>query len=185
MVSSLEWTSISKLVAPVIYFFTIYSLFGWLIENIHSYFTKGVFFKKNFYLGPFKPMYGFAPSLLVTFISPDTQWIMVLLLCFVIPTAVEYISGLMLDFFFHQKWWDYSGDKWNFQGHICLKFSFYWLLLSLVCVYVIHPLVEKSFQILTQPLLLAWPFFLLYLFVETFSAVRRHTQHKRITETLG
>lgn len=182
---SMNWSSISILVAPIIYFFTIYSLFGWLIENTHSYLTKGVFFKENFLLGPFKPMYGIAPVLLITFITPDTDWKMVLLICFIVPTAVEYFSGLILDTYFHKKWWDYSREKWNFQGHICLKFSFYWLLLSLVCVYVIHPVVEKSCQLLVQPLLFTWPFLLFYFIVETLWAVRRHIVQKETIETLG
>src|SRR3954462_7163905 len=77
--------------AAIIFYFTVYSLLGWLLENSYNFFTKREFFKQNFLFGPFKPMYGLTPVLLVYLISPETHWGMVILLCLLIPTMVEYL----------------------------------------------------------------------------------------------
>ncbi|WP_449537731.1 putative ABC transporter permease [Ferdinandcohnia sp. Marseille-Q9671] len=118
----------------VIFFFTIYSFLGWLLENTYSYVRKRVFFKDNFLFGPFKPMYGFAPILLVLLIGNDMHWSIVVGLCFLIPTLVEYGSGFLLEKLFGRKWWDYSGHKLQLHGHICFSYSICWIVLSLGCL---------------------------------------------------
>ena len=44
---------------------------------------------------------------------------------------------------FHTSWWDYSDQKFNFQGRICLGVSLGWGVLTVLLFRVIHPLVEK------------------------------------------
>jgi uncharacterized membrane protein len=43
--------------------------------------------------------------------------------------SIEFTFGLILKSFGIQ-FWDYSRNSMNIQGVICLKYSFYWLLLS-------------------------------------------------------
>ncbi|MEQ2525917.1 putative ABC transporter permease [Bacillaceae bacterium CLA-AA-H227] len=123
--------TVSYTIAPIIYYFTLYSLFGWVLENVHSFFTRGIFLKPNFLRGPFKPMYGFAPVLLAYIISPQTNWALALFLCFLIPTVIEYVSGLFLERLSQKKWWDYSEIRLNIQGHICLTYSLCWIFFHL------------------------------------------------------
>lgn len=181
----INWITISTVMAPIVYFFFIYSFLGWLLENIHSYITKGFFFKDNFFIGPFKPMYGVAPLLLVAMITPSTHWTHVIFLCLFIPTFVEYVTGSLFTTLFHKKWWDYSTNSLNFQGHICLRYSIYWLLLSLFCVYFLHPLIERSFLLGEQLFKIVWPAVLFYFLIELFFAVRRYYLSKYTIETLG
>ena len=44
---------------------------------------------------------------------------------------------------FHTSWWDYSDQKFNFQGRICLGVSLGWGVLTVLLFRVLHPLVEK------------------------------------------
>lgn len=43
----------------------LYSFGGWLLEGLYQLLMTGSFWKPNFLLGPFKPMYGIASVLLL------------------------------------------------------------------------------------------------------------------------
>ncbi|EKN71392.1 hypothetical protein BABA_01880 [Neobacillus bataviensis LMG 21833] len=161
--------------AAIVFYFTVYSFFGWLLENSYSFFTKREFFKENFLYGPFKPMYGFAPVLLVYLISPETNGLMMILLCFFIPTLVEYVSGAMLQKFFHKQWWDYSGTPMQLHGHICLPFSICWVFLSLAVVKWIHPAIASMYGVIEPYWAWVWSAAGLYFLADLVLAVRRHS----------
>jgi uncharacterized membrane protein len=55
-----------------------------------------------------------------------------LILCFIIPTTVEYLTGVIMRTYFNKNYWDYSKIKYNFQGIICIKFSIYWTILTFI-----------------------------------------------------
>lgn len=156
-----------------VFLFTVYSFFGWLIENVYSLVTSRVFFKPNLFFGPFKPMYGFAPILLILFISEDTPLAAVLVLCFTIPTLIEYISGVLLHRFFGRRWWDYSHLPFQIQGHICLPFSLCWLVLSFFCINVINLYMLTLFHSMETYWTWLWPIVLLYFFTEMLVSFRR------------
>ena len=46
-------------------------------------------------------------------------------------TVLELLCGLMINKVLGWNVWDYSAFSMNFLGQICLRFSIYWLLLSL------------------------------------------------------
>ena len=178
MINFLEFTNLGnsfETVAAIVFYFAVYSLFGWLLENSYNYATKRKFFKANFYYGPFKPMYGFAPVLLVLFIHPESHWALVLALCFVIPTIIEYVSGALLQKFFQQQWWDYSNMPLQLHGHICLPFSLCWIVLSVVCLKWIQPAVAGFFFAIEPFWSWIWPAVVLYFIAETALAFRRYT----------
>ena len=51
---------------------------------------------------------------------------------------------------FKQKWWDYSNYKFNLNGRICLLNSLLFGMLAVVAIYVVHPLVLKFLNLLTN-----------------------------------
>ena len=57
-----------------------------------------------------------------------------------LATALELVTGALLERIFGQKWWDYSQEPWNFNGHICLKYSLVWGVLALFCLFLGNPL---------------------------------------------
>jgi uncharacterized membrane protein len=168
----------------IVFYFTVYSLIGWLLENCYSKITGREFFKPNFFLGPFKPMYGFAPLLLVYFIGPETNWLVVILLCFFIPTFVEYVSGLLLQKLFQRQWWDYSNMPLQLHGHICLPFSLCWILLSLICLKWVHPIIVALYGGMEFLLAWVWPAIALYFIAELVLAVRRHSTQVFAADTI-
>jgi uncharacterized membrane protein len=161
--------------ATIIFYFTVYSLLGWLLENCYNLFTKKEFFKPNFLFGPFKPMYGFTPLLLVYLISPETNWAVMILLCLVIPTLVEYVTGAMLHKLFNRKWWDYSDSSLQLHGHICVPFSLCWILLSVICIKWIHPVIVSMYGAVEPYWAWVWSAIGLYFLADLVLAIRKHS----------
>ena len=58
-------------------------------------------------------------------------------------TALEYVTAVLMESIFHTSWWDYSDNKFNFQGRICLGASLGWGAFTVILFKVLHPLVES------------------------------------------
>lgn len=52
----------------------------------------------------------------------------------VMVTAVEYVSGLILNVWLKLNIWDYSNMPFNLQGQICLYYGVLWIFISLGAV---------------------------------------------------
>ena len=88
-----------------------------------------------------------------------------LILCFIVPSIVEYLSGYLLKKVFNESYWDYSDLKYNLDGIVTLKFSIYWLVLSLIGIYIIQPLLYNILFIRFYELINI----LTYIFIVIFS----------------
>lgn len=148
------------------------SITGWWLEL----FFRKFFSKKNpehkwlnpgFLNGPYLPLYGFGLCALYTMayfeyiIKIDNELIQKLLLFVFMAAAmtlIEYIAGIIFIKGMKIKLWDYSEERWNIQGIICPKFSFFWALLSAVYYFLIHPSVLEGISWLFENL--AFSFFI-------------------------
>ena len=123
--------------------FIIYSFAGWVIEELYSKHSTGRFKKEGFLKGPLKPMYGIAMTILIFYYEAlKIRGIPFIILCFLIPTTVEYISGYIMKHIFNKVYWDYSNLKFNIRGYVSLLFSCYWCALSYVVVVYLNPLIS-------------------------------------------
>ena len=52
----------------------------------------------------------------------------------VIVTALEFITGLIVNVWLGLGVWDYSGLPFNIMGQICLPFFFAWMVLAVVAI---------------------------------------------------
>lgn len=130
----------------IIFNLIFYSFIGWIIEEVYCYTTTKEFQKDGFLIGPFKPMYGIAFTLLI--LCKEIliiDGIPLILLCFLISTTVEYISGYVLKYTFNKVYWDYSNFRYNIHGFVTLKFSTYWMILSLVGLHYLQPIVYSLY----------------------------------------
>ena len=158
----------------ICFIFVLYSFLGWVLEEIYCFIVTGHFKEDGFLNGPFKPMYGFAMTFLIAMlylfkVSP----IAMLVLCLVIPTAVEYASGFLINTFFHVLYWDYSLVKCNYQGLICLPFSLAWMGLCFIGIYYFQPFLNTFYISFANWWgILYWPY-LIYLAFDFFLTVRR------------
>ena len=138
------------LVLTFLFFFFI--IIGWGIELLwRRFFSKNNAAKKwinpGFLTGPYLPLYGLSLCVLfslsfidVSFISPE--WLQkpilfILMACAI--TVIEYVAGLIFIKGMKIKLWDYSKNWLNIKGIICPQYSFYWMILSGLYYFLVHP----------------------------------------------
>lgn len=133
------------------WFFLIYSFLGWLLETSLAAAKKRCLLNRGFLNAPFSPIYGLGGVLFAIFL-PELREdpFFLFLLGTIIATGLELFTGILLEKIFGQKWWDYSQEKFQFEGHICLKYSLSWGLLSLVCVFFANPLLVRLIGLLPR-----------------------------------
>lgn len=54
----------------------------------------------------------------------------------IIITAIEFISGVVINIILKWNVWDYSNQPLNLLGQICLPFSLAWIFLAIIAVFV-------------------------------------------------
>jgi len=148
------------------FYFLIYAFGGWLLENIYSLVRDGIFFKPNFLKSPIKPMYGIAPILLIYTTSQNSHWLVIISLGLIIPTAVEYVTGVFLEKYSGKKWWDYSELVGQVHGRICVGFSFCWIFLSLGLIYFLHPFIFSIYQHYSSAINWIIPFLIIFVIID-------------------
>lgn len=93
--------------------------------------------------GPFLPIYGFgAITVLVTTIPVKNNLVLVFLFGMIGATILEYVTGAVMEKMFHVRYWDYSNQKLNLNGYICLTSSLAWGAFSVFMVRVLHCPIE-------------------------------------------
>ena len=78
--------------------------------------------------------------------TPKMPLIKQMVISCVIITAIEFLSGCILNIGLGLDIWDYSDEFGNLFGQICLKHSCYWFLLSLVGIVLDDYIRYRLFQ---------------------------------------
>lgn len=122
-----------------LWFFMIYAVGGWCLEVCYHVVTQGKFVNRGFLNGPACPIYGFGMIIVIICLLPlrDNKLLM-FAGSIVLATLLELVTGFLLEKLFHERWWDYSKEPFNFHGYICVKFSLEWGIACLIVVDVIH-----------------------------------------------
>ena len=130
----------------LIYFIT-YSFLGWVMESIFRSVCEKKLINTGFLKGPFCPIYGIGSIIMILFLKKFSNNLIILFfISMVVFTIWEYIVGILLEKLFHTKYWDYSNNKFNFQGRICLMNSIFWGILGVVFIQYIHPFIENIIE---------------------------------------
>ena len=109
----------------MIYLFIIYSFLGWIFETIVAAAKKKHFVNRGIINGPFCVIYGIA-AVIITVVLDDLSGIWLFFGSMIAATLVEWVSGHIIEKMYHERWWDYSDIKLNFDGYICLFVSIIW-----------------------------------------------------------
>ena len=114
-------------VYQLLWLFLFYSFLGWLAETVLAALKRRRLLNRGFLSAPFSPTYGLGALLFAIFL-PELREdpFFLFLLGMILATFLEFVTGVFLERIFHQKWWDYSGQRFQFEGHICLKYSVIW-----------------------------------------------------------
>lgn len=125
------------------FFFYVYSFAGWCIESAYVSIQSKKLTNRGFMRGPFLPLYGSgAIMMLVVSIPFQDNIVLTYLAGCVGATVLEYVTGVTMESLFHMRYWDYSDQKFNFQGHVCLGTSLAWGGLTILMTEFVHVPVE-------------------------------------------
>lgn len=126
-----------------LYFF-VYGFLGWCTEVAFAAWKEHRFVNRGFLNGPICPVYGIGVTLVVHFLSPYRSNLIILYITStILVTALEWLTGFILERVFHNKWWDYSNIPLNLNGYVCLLFSLIWGVACVLIVDFIHPVIHK------------------------------------------
>ena len=144
-----ETNQLSEKQKLLLYFFT-YSFLGWILETIFCVLTLGVFNKRGFLYGPVCPIYGFGAIILIESLKKiKTNTAGKFFISMIAFTIFEYVVSVVLESLFGLRWWDYTGEPFNFQGRISLAYSIAWGIIGTIFVEKIHPFLKKQLEKLT------------------------------------
>lgn len=127
-----------------LFFFYFYCFVGWCIESTYVSVRTRKLTNRGFMRGPFLPLYGSGAIMMLVVSMPfQDNILMVYAAGCVGATVLEYVTGVTMEALFKVRYWDYTKNKFNFQGHICLGTSLSWGFLTILMTEVVHVPVER------------------------------------------
>lgn len=136
------------------FFFYFYCFFGWCFESAYVSVKSRKLTNRGFMRGPFLPIYGSGAIMMLVVSMPFQDNIFLTYIAGCIgATVLEYITGVTMEALFKVRYWDYSNQKFNFQGHICLGSTLAWGFLTILMTEVIHVPVERLVLFIPQAVL--------------------------------
>ena len=101
MFSNLFGSQIEPIILQFAYYFLLfilYSIGGWIVECIWTYFMKRKLENRGFFFGPICPIYGVGSLICILLIGPlRLSWPLEFLLMIVICDLIEYITSVVLE----------------------------------------------------------------------------------------
>ena len=126
-----------------LFFFYFYCFFGWIFESTYVSICKRKFVNRGFMRGPFLPIYGSGAIMMLVVSMPfQDNLILTYLAGCVGATVLELVTGLTMEALFKVRYWDYSNQKFNYKGVICLSSTLAWGFLTLFMTQFLHKIVE-------------------------------------------
>ena len=124
----------------LLWLYMIYSFIGWCGEVAVAAVKRHRFVNRGAVSGPFCPIYGLGAAVVAVFF-PELKGnpLFLFLGGMVVNTFVEYVTGRIMEMSLHKKWWDYSDQKFNLGGYVCLKTSVLWGICTVLMIYVLNP----------------------------------------------
>lgn len=111
--------------------------------------------------GPFLPIYGSGAIMMLLVSMPFQDSILMVYVAGCLgATVLEYVTGVVMEALFKVRYWDYSNQKFNFQGHICLSSSLAWGFLTIVMTEWLHKPVQRFVLSIPESVLTGITFFL-------------------------
>ena len=136
-------------------FFYIYCFLGWCFESTYVSLKQHHFVNRGFLRLPMLPLYG-TGAVMMLWVSLPVKDNLLLVYCsgVVAATLLEYVTGYIMERLFKVRYWDYSNQKFNLHGYICLTSSIAWGFLTIFMTEIIHRPIERF--VLNLPPSLEW-----------------------------
>lgn len=124
-------------------FFYIYCFFGWIFESAYVSLKSKKLINRGFLRLPMLPLYGTGAVMMLWLSLPVKDNLILVYLSGVVgATVLEYVTGSVMEQLFKVRYWDYSNQRFNIKGYICLSSSLAWGFLTILMTHVLHEPVE-------------------------------------------
>lgn len=125
-------------------FFFIYCFIGWIFESAYVSFLTKRFVNRGFLRLPMLPLYGTGAVVMLWVSLPvKDNLFLVYIFSVAAATVLEFVTGWSMEKLFKVKYWDYSDQRFNVKGYICLSSSVVWGFLAIFLTEVIHRAFES------------------------------------------
>ena len=132
-------------ISQAFWYFVFFSVVGLLVETTYGYITTGILeSRKGLLIGPFCPVYGIgAAILIISTYRLEKYPIKIFIVGAIVGGVVEYIISYCLEAIYGIRFWEYSYLLFNLNGRICILYSIFWGILSILLTKWIKPLIDK------------------------------------------
>lgn len=152
------------------FFFYLYSFFGWCFESAYVSLKSKRLVNRGFIRGPFLPLYGSGALMMLIVSMPFRDSLVLTYLAGCVgATVLEYVTGVTMETLFKVRYWDYSKNKFNFQGQICLGSTLAWGGLTILMTHLVHAPVERLVLAVPESVLTALTMLITVVFVADFT----------------
>lgn len=117
--------------SELLWLFFIYSFLGWILETTTAAIKHKHFSNRGLVNLPFCILYGCA-TVFISVFGAELDGIWLYIGSVILATVFEWIAGHLIEKIYHEKWWDYSNLKFNFDGYVCLQMSAIWGALAFI-----------------------------------------------------
>lgn len=126
-----------------LFFFYFYCFFGWIFESTYVSIKSRKFVNRGFMRGPFLPIYGSGAIMMLVVSMPFQDYLVLTYFAGCVgATALELVTGIAMESLFKVRYWDYSNQRFNYKGHICLSSTIAWGFLTILMTEFLHKGVE-------------------------------------------
>ena len=146
-------------------FFYLYCFFGWIFESTYVSLKQKRLVNRGFLRLPMLPLYGSGAVMMLWVSLPVRNSLpLVYISGFIAATALEYITGAVMERLFKVRYWDYSNQPFQLHGYICLSSSIAWGFLTIFMTDVIHEPIARAVLAVPPVVLLVCDFVISVLF---------------------
>lgn len=133
--------------------FVIYSVLGWILEVFVVGINAKKFVNRGFLIGPYCPIYGTGSVLMILMLNKyKGDYLALFVLGATVCSILEYLTSYIMEKLFKARWWDYSNDKFNINGRICLRNAVAFGVLGTVLVEFVNPFIQSLILKLSMPI---------------------------------
>lgn len=123
----------------LLWLFFVYSFLGWVLETVVAAIKQKRFVNRGLINGPLCVLYG-VTAVVITINGQEVGIFWLFIGSMIYAAVTEWIAGRLIEKIWHERWWDYSGIRWNLDGYICFPIALFWGILGVVCVKWGNPL---------------------------------------------
>ena len=126
-------------------FFYVYCFLGWIFESTYVSLKQKRLVNRGFLRLPMLPLYGSGAVMMLWVSLPVRDSLpLVYISGFIAATALEYVTGAVMERLFKVRYWDYSSQPFQLHGYICLSSSIAWGFLTILMTDVIHDPIART-----------------------------------------